>query len=816
MIKTGNSEETGSPACTHCGLPVPAGLVEAGAEAQFCCQGCRMVHRIIHDHGLGSFYAIRLPEDLPLEPARAAERTYEEFDEPAFQNLYCRPAAGGLATVELYLEGVHCTACLWLIERVSGVLPGVVEVRLDISRSRARAVWDPARIKLSDIARRLHAFGYPVHPFRGVEASEMARREDRALLIRLAVAGVTAGNVMLIAFALYGGMFHGMSPHYESFFRWISMLIALPCVIWGGGVFLGGAWSALRARVLHMDLPISIGILTGFGWGVVNTVRGGGEIYFDSVTVLIFLLLVGRLVQRRQQRRAADAAELLYSLSPSRARLLEEGRVREVPVEALFPGAVVEVRAGDTVPADGFVKTGASSLDLSLLTGESRPVAVEPDGRIHAGVVNLTSRLEVEVDATGEETRVGRLMKLVETCASRRPGIVRLADRISGWFVAVVLGLAAATAVVWLRLDPSRAVDHAVALLVVTCPCALGLATPLAVSAAIGQAARVGILIKGGDVFERLSRAGRVWLDKTGTLTEGRSTLVEWRGDPSVKRLVAALEAHVSHPLARGFLEAFGETESVDVGDIAVEAVCQAQGCGVSGRVAGHRLVIGSPAYLADEVGPLEDGNRGRVAALTAEGLTPVVIAVDGRIAAVAGFGDPVRQDAASALARIRKRGWRVGILSGDHPEVAGAVGRRLAIDASDILGSVLPEQKLAQVERSREEGPVVMVGDGVNDAAALSSATVGIGVHGGAEAALAAADAFLTRPGLTAVADLFEGAGRTIRVIRRNLAFSLVYNLIGATLAATGIINPLIAAVLMPLSSITVITSSYRARMFQ
>jgi len=810
----GRTAET-QAACTHCGLPVPAGLIEPGAEEQFCCQGCRMVYRVIHAEGLDRFYALREEDDLPYVPARSTGRTYAEFDEATFQNLYCRSIGAALQAVELYLEGVHCTACLWLVERVGVITPGVVEIRLDISRARARVLWDPARVRLSEIARRLDAFGYPVHPFRGVKAEEMARREDRALIVRLAVAGATGGNVMLIAFALYGGMFYGMAPAYESFFRWVSLLITIPSVIFGGGVFIAGAGSALKARVLHMDLPISLGILTGFAWGAVNTIRGGGEIYFDSVTVLIFLLLVGRLVQRRQQRKAADAAELLYAIAPTSARLLVDGDVREVPVEALTRGARVEVRAGDTVPADGVVRAGVSTLDLSLLTGESRPIAVEPERPVHAGVLNLAARLEVEVTATGEETRVGKLMKLVETCAERRPEIVRLADRISGWFVAAVLVLAAGTAVLWLFLDPARAVDHAVALLVVTCPCALGLATPLAVSAAIGQAARAGILVKGGDVFERLARAGRVWLDKTGTLTEGRLELIRWNGPEEAKRLAAALEAEVSHPLAHGFLEAAGGSRPAPTARRSVEEVRQVPGRGVSGRVDGRPVVVGSPAHAAEVVRALTDAETERVRSLTGDGLTPALVGVDGDVVAVAGFGDPIRGDAAGALARIRARGWRVGMLSGDHPDVAAAVGRRLGLDEADVRGGMLPEAKLEVVELSLARGPVVMVGDGVNDAAALSLATVGIGVHGGAEAALAAADIFLTRPGLSAVAEVFEGSHRTIRVIRRNLIFSLGYNVIGASLAILGVISPLIAAILMPASSITVITSSYRARMF-
>ncbi len=523
-------------ACAHCALDVPPGLVDEGAERQFCCHGCRAVYAVIHEHGLDRYYAFRAAAEAAPQPASPTGRSYAELDDPGFQARACWTASDGLACTELYLEGVHCAACVWLVERLPGLVPGVVEVRLDLPRSRALVRWDARTATLSAAARQLDALGYRAHPSRGLEAHALRRREDRRMLARIGLAGATAANVMAIAFALYGGFFHGMEPEYASLFRWASLAVTVPAMIWGGGVFFRGAWAALKVRALHMDLPISLGLLAGFVHGAVNTVRGAGDVYFDSVTALIFLLLAGRYVQRHQQRVAADSAELLASLAPSAARLIEEG-VREVPIEALLPGSRVEVRAGDTVPADGVISAGRSALDLSLLTGESRPTDAGPGDRVHAGTVNLSSRLEVMVERIGEDTRVGRLVKLVEEYGRRRAPIALLADRIAGHFVAAVLVLAALTFALWARVDVGRAVDHAVALLIVTCPCALALATPLALSAAIGQAARAGFLIKGADVLEKRTRPGRMWLDKTGTLTQGRAALIQWWGDPAAKRL---------------------------------------------------------------------------------------------------------------------------------------------------------------------------------------------------------------------------------------------------------------------------------------
>jgi Cu2+-exporting ATPase len=798
----------GGIACSHCGLPVPAGLVEPTAEHQFCCSGCRVAYQVIRGAGLEQYYAIRARIDAPGRPALGSGRHYREFDDPAFLELYGRTTPAGLATIELYLEGVHCAACLWLVERTPLVVPGVASCRLDIGRSLATVVWDPAATRLSEVAAFLDSLGYPAHPYQGVERRDLERRSDRAFLIRIAVAGAVAGNIMLLAFALYGGAFHGIEAEFSRLFRWASLLLSLPSVLWCAGVFYRGAWGSLRTRTIHMDVPISVGILAGFGWGAANTVRGAGEIYFDSVTALIFLLLVGRFIQRRQQRSAARATELLFSLAPSTARLVEDGTVREVPVAALRPGAVVELRAGDSVPADGVVIQSSSTLDLSLLTGEARPVEVAPGSPAHAGTVNLASRILLEVRSTGEDTRVGRLLRLIEESARRRAPVVQLADRISGWFVAAVLALALATLLIWLRLDPVHAVDHAVALLIVSCPCALGLATPLAVAAAIGHAARRGILIKGGDALELLAQRGRMVLDKTGTLTEGTLAVVRWTGDQGLRPVVAAIEAHSSHPVAIALAAGSAVT-----GEQAVVDVVSHPGRGMTASWNGRPVLVGSPGFAASQGIAALGLWQPTIEAAVAEGLTPVVVSVNGTVAAVAALGDPIRADARRTLDRIGQMGWTVEVLSGDHSGSVATVMRQLGIEHG--RGGADPETKAELVREAGATGLVAMAGDGINDAAALAAAAVGIGVHGGAEATLAAADVYLARPGLAPIAELLEGSRRTMRVIRRNLAFSLLYNAAAVSLAVAGVMHPALAAVLMPASSITVVLSSYRARTF-
>ena len=348
--------------CTHCGLTVPSGLIEVGAEHQFCCAGCRAVYAAIRAHGLERYYRLQQGEPGKPRPARPTGRAYSELDDREFLDAHAPVVAPGLRSTELYLEGIHCSACVWLVEKLPRVLPGVVEARLDMQRACVKVVWEDEKVDLSSIARTLDSLGYTPHAGRDSVGRKLRQREDRNLLVRIAIAGAGAGNVMLLAFALYGGSFHGMQHEYSSLFRWMSMGIGLIVLLWPGSMFFRGAWAALRTRTAHLDLPIAVALGAGTIAGTVNTLLDRGEIYFDSLTNLVFLLLVGRYLQRRLERRAADSVELLFSLTPNFARLREGSECRDVPIEALRRDQIVEVRPGESFPADGCVFEGNSSV----------------------------------------------------------------------------------------------------------------------------------------------------------------------------------------------------------------------------------------------------------------------------------------------------------------------------------------------------------------------------------------------------------------------------------------------------------------------
>ena len=790
--------------CAHCGLVIPT-----GRDSEFCCAGCQVVSNAISELGLQRFYSLR----ETAAPAHTTSRSYDELDDVAFRRTHVDVGADGHARTALYLEDLRCAGCAWLLEGTPRCVPAVDDVRVDLGRGRVDVTWDPELVSLSTIARHFDRLGHAVHPYRGLDRDAQRRKEDRWLLIKLGVAGAAAGNIMLMAIALYAGVFHGMSNADTTFFRWMSMLVAVPALGFAATPFFRTALGALRAHRLHLDLPLSLGIVVGLGWGAANVVRGVGAVYFDSVAMLVFLLLIARWIVLRQQRRAFGVAELLLALTPSRARRLQrDGSIVEVPIDAVLVDDFVRVLIGDTFPIDGVIVDGCSAIDAGLLTGESRPVEVAPGIHVHAGTVNIAAPLTVRATAVGEATRVAALAATMESMSSKKAGIERLVDRIAGRFVAVVTIGAAATLLVWSIIGSlSVGAERAMSLLIVTCPCALALATPLAVSVALGRAARRGVLIKGADALERLATPGIMFIDKTGTLTEGRLAIASWFGDAQARRLATIVEAASNHPIARAFLSAQPDgLPSTTAHDVREEL-----GRGIIGTVDGRVVAVGAPAWIRQRALPspvVEQHLQDVVARME----TPIVIAVDGVEIALAGLCDPIRSDARASLATLAEQGWRIEILSGDDPRVVRNVGCALGLSAEQCIGDASPERKLEIVQAASKRGPVVMVGDGVNDAAAIAAATCGIAVSGAAEIAIEAADVFLRSQAIAEIVGTVRGAQSAIATIRSSLAISLGYNLIAGTLAVTGIVHPLLAAILMPLSSLTVLANSLGSRAFR
>lgn len=831
--------------CAHCSLPVPTNWLDRHPEQAdrsqpaFCCQGCQVAYGLITDSGLAAFY--ELPYQHPALQDYSSEKLqrYGWFDRDDFQQRYVQQAESGLCSVELSLSGIHCAACVWLLEKLPQLVPGVLETQVDWAGSKLRVRWQPEQVSLSRIAAVIASLGYTPYPLQRDRVDQQQLLANRRQLIRLAVAGALAGNNMLVALALYLGEFAGMAPAIEQLLRFASGLLGIISLVWPGRVFLVGAIGALRTRTPHMDLPIALGLSIGTVWGTLNTLRGDGEVYFDSISVLVFFLLLGRFIQNRQQRSAAAAISLLSNLTPRWTRLLKGDTFEVAPSDCLQAGDRVEVLAGQLIPADGRVVSGRSSVDEAILTGESIPISKQVGDEVSGGSLNLQGSMQVELSAVGTESRLGKIVQLVEEASRKKPHIVQWADAIGGVFVVTVLVLALVTAVAWGVIDSPRiGIERAVALLIVACPCALALATPLAVSVGLVRAAREKILIKGGDVLQALHRPGILWLDKTGTLTQGQLRVLQWQGPETLLPGVAAIQTQSCHPVAVA-MASFAQSRlhqrsaTLEAAEPTARHVDQSPLGGIRGEVDGAVWILGTARFLESQHVTLADAWREQASRWLSEGLSPVFVAVNGTVEGLAAVGDPLCEDAPAAIAALRRRGWHIGILSGDHQQIVDQVARQLGIAAELAIGGLLPEDKVRWVTRSvrgdinRAAEPaqdvsadtpaassaagqpglaVVMVGDGVNDSAALAAATVGVAAHGGAQSSLAAAPVYLAGQGLDRLVRLFELSRATMRTIVLNLGASLSYNVVAVVLAALGWISPLVAAILMPISSLTVV----------
>lgn len=798
--------------CVHCGLPTVC-TSDADAAKVFCCNGCQGAYELIHGWGLDDYYALRdQASSIGGSPATGEKSRYDAFDSEAFLGASSpRPQPDGTAVAELAVSGLHCAACAWLIENAAARTPGWSVARVKMSDHTVKVRFEPATIPLSQIARLMDRLGYGLTPL-SEKRSDHFRIENRKLLIQIAIAGFCAANAMWIAVALYAGDASGVEAGHRFFLRIIGTFLGLAAVSVPGRVFFQGALASIRTSTPHMDVPVALGLSVGTIAGLVSAISGRGEVYFDSLAVLVFLLLIGRWIQFHQQHRAAKAVDLLLRITPMHAqRLTAAGEPEWVLVDALKPGDVIRVSAGESVSADGVIVSGDSMLDRSLLTGESRPVAASIGDEVSAGVLNLVRPIDVTVAATGRDSRIGRVMQSVEAAASEKVPVVQLADRIGGVFVVVVTILALIALAAWAPRGWGLAASHATSLLIVACPCALALATPLAIAVSLGRAAKRRLLIRDGSSLQQLATPGTIWFDKTGTLTEGRPRADLIYGEEADVVRAASIERDCQHPTAEAIVRYFGGDDA----KLPAADNVTVHRRGVTGIVDGREILAGSLAFIRSQSVSVDYTIDQAVDQCLAAGSSPVVVAVDGVATAVLGVSDPIKPGAAAVVGQLRSLGYRVGILSGDHTEIVDRVAAEIGIEPGMAIGGMSPEDKLSVVRKEKQtlapeqaaSASVIMVGDGANDAAALAAADVGIAVRGGAEVSLEAAPIFVASGGLDGIVELIRGAKRTSWLIRTAFAVSLTYNLVAVALAMAGQISPLIAAILMPISSVSVLS---------
>lgn len=800
--------------CFHCGLPV----AEADRAPRYpihyrdtvqaaCCAGCQAVAETIVGAGLDSYYSSREQAADKAEPMPAALREQLAlYDAPELQASFVKVEPDNVREAALILEGITCAACIWLNERHLMSLPGVLEASVNYTTHRARVRWDEGRIQLSQILAAVAAIGYRAHPYDPGRQDALLQRERKTAINRLWIAGLSMMQVMMYVVPVYLAA-DGISAEMLGLMRWASLVLTLPVVVYSCQPFHTGAWRDLKRGRVGMDMPVVIGVWAAFLASVHATVTGQGEVYFDSVSMFVFLLLGGRFLEGVARRKAGEAAESLVKLVPAFAHRFDGWPASRdtvlTPVARLAVGDVVLVKPGESYPADGVVVEGESHANEALLTGEARALPKRPNDTVIGGAVNLDNPLLVRIERVGQETQLAAIVRLLDRALADKPKLAQLADRVAGWFVAGLLLVAAGGWLWWHAHDPAHALPVTIAVLVISCPCALSLATPAALTAATGRLARAGLLVTRGHAMETLALVSDVVFDKTGTLTHGKLKLVDvlplaMAAEPA-HRLASALEAASEHPIAHALREGRADT-GLDAKDFANHP-----GGGVEATVEGVRYRLGKAGFVAHGCA------QAIPAAAAAWHDTHTVIWLASESAWLAGFalGDGIKPEAAALAALLRQRGLRLHLLSGDGEGAVRAVAQTLKID--QVYAGALPADKLAYVQALQAQGRhVLMVGDGVNDAPVLAAAAVSVAVGGGAESAQAAGDLVLVG-GLGALDDGLALAHKTRAVIRQNLWWALGYNLVALPLALAGWVTPWLASLGMAMSSLLVVLNAIR-----
>lgn len=803
-------------ACFHCGDALPSGapryvLIDS-AQRPVCCPGCEAVAQLIAGSGLEQFYRYRERTAPDAPPARPD--TWTAFDREAVQQAIARTLPDGSREATIAVEGMYCAACAWLIERVVGGIAGVGAVEVNPASGRATLRWDPQTVALSRLLSQIEQMGYRPRTLAQEAQASAAAGERRLALKRLAVAGLGMMQVMMYAVGLYAGAIHEeIDDTVAALLRVVSLLITTPVVFYSAALIFRGAWNGLRVRRPGMDVPVALAIGGAFAASVWNTLIGSGEVYFDSVAMFVFFLLSARYFEMTARHRAADAGDALARTLPATAaRLAADGSEERVALAELRVGDRLRVRPGEVVPADGRVIAGQPRLDESLLTGEFQPVARGSGEAVLGGSLNTGTPFDMQVRRLGRETLVANIARLLERAQSQRPRLVRGADRVARWFVTAVLMLAAGTAVVWWQIAPAEAFAVTLAVLVVTCPCALSLAMPTALTAGTARLARAGILVARPGALEALARTERVILDKTGTLTTGELTLCATEPVAEIApeeafALATALEAHSEHPIGRAFQTASAAATPGRGQPRRQASVLRVEaGQGVEGCVDGRQLRIGRPDWATGD----EGGARACEASAGRAQETVIALGDGTRLLALFRLADAPRPEAARAIAELRALGIAVEIASGDGMAPVGALARSL--DVTEWRARQTPDSKLARLRQCQARGErVVMVGDGINDAPVLGGADVSIAMGSGSALAQSSSDLILTGQRLADLPAAVRLARRTLAVMRQNMAWAIGYNTVALPLAVTGQLAPWMAAAGMSASSLIVVGNAMR-----
>lgn len=786
-----------SNSCFHCLEPIPAGFNDhiefEGNNEAVCCIGCKAVAETIINQGMTDYYKFRTDSAGKAETLVPEQLNFiKSYDNEEIQDDFVTHQ-GDLSEVLLSVEGISCAACAWLIEKQLLALPGVTRVDVNTSTYRAMILWNKNTVLLSEIIKALMEVGYKAYPFQADDEAEQKQATSKAYIRRLGVAGLMTMQVMMFAFAMYFGMFSGMEEDFEQYFRWISLVLATPVILYSALPFLTNAVNGLRAKQLNMDLPVSLAIFGAYGASAYATVMEVGEVYFESICMFTFLLLLGKYLEFRARLKASEFTANLQKLLPLTARkLLDDGTEDIIAARNLKLTDRVLIKAGETIAADGIVIDGNSTVDESMMTGEHLPVKKQLNSQVFAGTVNHDGLMTIEINKIGQNTLLNQIIRLQHNALIKRPKLVEVTDKVAQWFVACLLVFASMTAIGWYQIDPEQAFWVTISVLVATCPCALSLAIPTALTCAVATLTKKGILIKEAHVLETLTKLTRVAFDKTGTLTEGKFSIAKTQlfssefTEEKALALSASLEKYSEHPIAAAFLEHASEYHELN--NVTVHP-----GVGISAQIDTDELSLGKTGWF---------GERNSQAQAT--------LFINQQPIADFYLTDKVRSNASSVIEQLKGSGLTCHMLTGDSSNAGETLSKQLKLDS--FQSNCSPEEKLKAVDTwSNNNEVVAMIGDGVNDSPVFNSAHLSVAMETGADISKNTADVVLLKSDLNSINTLRDVAITTRRIVKQNLVISLCYNASILPLAAFGLIPPWIAVIGMTTSSIVVICNSLR-----
>ena len=815
-----NSQISNLAQCFHCHLPVPEGFDLTAriehVDQPMCCYGCKAVADAIVAAGHENFYRVRTeasPTGQELIPEFLRET--QVYDNEAVQQEFVQQVSATDREASLILEGITCAACVWLNEQHIGNLEGVIDVQVNYASRRAWVRWDDSKIRLSEILQAIREIGYQAHPYNPDQQQALQQKERRTQIKRLAIAGLFGMQVMMLSVSLYAGAWSGMEDEFQNLFRWLSLGLTLPVMLFSAPTFFRSAAYDLYNRRVGMDVPVSLAIGIAFISSAIATVRGHGEIYFDSVVMFVFFLLVSRYFESMARQRSAESVERLAHALPMMAnRLRGDGQQEEVVAASMLQiDDIVLIRPGETIPADGEILVGRTSVDESLLNGESRPLDRSIGDQLVGGSTNITNPVEMKVQSVGSDTVLSSIHRMIERAQSDKPPMARLADRIASRFIVFVLATATLVAGYWWMQDSSRWLEITLSVLIVTCPCALSLATPAAISAALSRLQNMGLLVKRGQAIDALDKVTHIVFDKTGTLTLGKPVFEKMLCAEGVDghdclRIAASLENYSEHPLGKAIIKAAQLTEFLPV-----TRVVNQTGGGLSAYIDNRHYAIGSIDYVQRFSNQLIDEYW--TTQLKHECATAVALATHDQILCVFILRDEIRADAIPLIKSLKKLDKKILLMSGDGENVVKQVSANIGIE--QYYAALTPEQKMSKVQALQSGGAtVLMVGDGINDAPVLSNADVSIAMGSATALAKTSADIVLLANRLGGIFDGLGLSAKTQSIIKQNLSWALAYNICAVPAAAAGFIAPWMAAIGMSVSSLIVVVNALRLTVTQ